>query len=428
MKRVLVICYYWPPAGGPGVQRWLKFVTYFRDSGIEPVVYIPKNAHYPIQDQTLLTEVPEGIEILQKKIKEPYKYAQLFSKKKTKKISSGIIEEKKPSTLEKWMLFARGNFFIPDARIGWVKPSVDFLRQYLSNNKDIDTIITTGPPHSLHLIGMELKHVFGIKWIADFRDPWTTIHYHKSLRLTKKSKQKHQQLEKEVLQWADAVVVTSPSTQRDFEKLTSRPVMLITNGYEEVVENTAILDTHFSLAHIGSLLSNRNPELLWSSLSELCLEIEGFKEDLKITLVGLVSQEVKQSLEKFGLLKHVSLLGYVSHEEAIRYQNSAQVLLLIEMNKPETSAILPGKLFEYLRSKRPIISIGPIGSDIEAILKETHAGQFFSYSDQSALKKQISGLYQQYKKGSLTATTSNIEDYSRRNLTGRMAKLIKGLS
>src|SRR5690554_6997871 len=171
MKKVLIITYYWPPAGGPGVQRWLKFVKYFREFGVEPIVYVPENPNYPLVDDSFVSDIPSDIEIIKFLIKEPYGLAKLFSKKKTKQISSGIISSKKTSIIEKLMLYVRGNYFIPDARIGWVKPSVKFLSDYISKNS-IDAIITTGPPHSLHLIGLELKRQINLKWIADFRDPW----------------------------------------------------------------------------------------------------------------------------------------------------------------------------------------------------------------------------------------------------------------
>ncbi|MAO08565.1 MAG: glycosyl transferase family 1 [Alteromonas sp.] len=429
MKRVLIICYYWPPAGGPGVQRWLKFVKYFRDFGVEPVLYIPKNPNYPVTDTSLSEEIPKGLEVLQKKIREPYKYAQLFSKKKTQKMSSGIIEEKNPSALEKLMLFARGNLFIPDARVGWVRPSVAFLKNYLTENKDIETVITTGPPHSLHLIGMQLKENLGIRWIADFRDPWTTIHYHKSLRLTKSAQKKHKRMEREVLQSADTIVVTSPSTQRDFQKMTNRPVALITNGFDTISLDEKInRDEKFSLVHIGSLLSNRNPKLLWETLSEICLENAQFKEDLVIKLVGLVSKEVKDTIASVGLSEKLELPGYVSHQEAQQYQHKAQVLLLVEMNKAETQVILPGKLFEYLRAKRPILAIGPEGSDIEPILEDVGAGVFFGYSDKEKLKEQLIQHYQNYQDNALENLSVAIEQYHRKALTEKYAQLIKRLS
>lgn len=426
MKRVLIICYYWPPAGGPGVQRWLKFVKYLREFDIEPIVYVPDQPHYPIRDESFLAEVPKGIEIMKTPIKEPYQYAKLLFRKKTNKISSGIIDEKDPSFLEKLMLYARGNLFIPDARVGWVKPSVRYLTSYLEQNPDIDTIITTGPPHSLHLIGMKLKEHLGLRWIADFRDPWTSIHYHKSLRLGKKAAKKHLKLEKQVLQSADEIIVTSPGTLREFEGIRKRPVHLITNGFDERPTLEVAEDSKFSLVHIGSLLSNRNPMVLWEVLKQLTQELHSFKENLEIKLVGLVAHEIKDAIKEQGLEPFVSMPGYVTHKEALQLQQAARILLLIEMNRKETASILPGKLFEYLNARRPIIALGPLGSDIAPLLKETQSGQFFDYESHAALKTYIESLYHQYLQGTLGTFSSKIEHYSRKHLTGVMAEVIKG--
>ena len=423
MKRALVITYYWPPAGGPGVQRWLKFVTYFKDFGIEPVVFIPDNPHYPLQDKSIVSEIPEGIEIIRFPIKEPYGFAKIFSKKKTNQVSSGIITNKSQSVLEKLLLWIRGNFFIPDARIGWVKPAVGFLKEYLAKN-DMDIVISSGPPHSLHLIGMALKEELGIKWVADFRDPWTTIHYHQSLRLNKRAQKKHLKLESKVLNNSDLVVVTSARTKKEFQNITSVPIEVISNGYDILEKIEPNLDAQFSIAHIGSLLTNRNPELLWEILSELKDENKVFSKNLLIKLVGAVSEDVLESLAVFGLTENYKTLGYVSHQEAIQIQHDAQVLLLVEMDSPETKSIIPGKLFEYVAANRPILAIGPDGSDVEGILKETNAGVYFTYTEKEKLKNQLQFYYEAYSKANLNINSHNTEQYSRRELTKSLSSLL----
>ena len=423
MKRALVITYYWPPAGGPGVQRWLKFVTYFKDFGIEPVVFIPDNPHYPLQDKSIVSEIPEGIEIIRFPIKEPYGFAKIFSKKKTNQVSSGIITNKNQSVLEKLLLWIRGNFFIPDARIGWVKPAVGFLKEYLAKN-DMDIVISSGPPHSLHLIGMALKEELGIKWVADFRDPWTTIHYHQSLRLNKRAQKKHLKLESKVLNNSDLVVVTSARTKKEFQKITSVPIEVISNGYDILEKIEPNLDAQFSIAHIGSLLTNRNPELLWEILSELKDENKVFSKNLLIKLVGAVSEDVLESLAVLGLTENYKTLGYVSHQEAIQIQHDAQVLLLVEMDSPETKSIIPGKLFEYVAANRPILAIGPEGSDVEGIIKETNTGVYFKYTDKKKLKQQLQLYYEAYLKANLNVNSKNIEKYSRSALTKSLSTIL----
>lgn len=423
MKRALIITYYWPPAGGPGVQRWLKFVKYFRDYGIEPVVYAPENPSYPLIDEDFVSEIPQGIEIIKTPIREPYRLAKVFSKKKTKQFSSGIISKKDSSLLEKSMLYIRGNFFIPDARIGWVKPSVNYLSTYLSKNP-VDVLITTGPPHSMHLIGMELKKKTGVKWIADFRDPWTTIHYHSSLKLNKKSQQKHKGLEALVLNTADEIVVTSPSTKKEFEAITKKPISVITNGYDTDEKIQVSVDSKFSISHIGSLLSGRNPKILWEVLEEISQSNPLFKSDLKLKFAGAVSEEVKESLAEKGLIENTEFLGYISHKEAIEQQHSSQILLLVEIDSEETRAILPGKLYEYMVANRPIIALGPEDSDIEEIIKNTETGKFFTYKEKLGLKEIILKYYKEFNEGSLKIQSREIVAYSRKELTKRFSELI----
>jgi glycosyltransferase involved in cell wall biosynthesis len=426
LKRVLIITYYWPPAGGPGVQRWLQFVKYFKDFNIEPVVYVPENPSYPLLDESLEFEVPSEVSVIRFPIKEPYRFAKVLSSKKTKQISSGIISDKKQSFVEKLMLFVRGNFFIPDARIGWVKPSVFFLKNYISENP-MDLIITSGPPHSLHLIGLKLKKELDLKWIADFRDPWTTIHYHKSLRLMSKAKKKHKALEKEILSEANLIVVTSPTTKNEFELITKKPIEVITNGYGEFAKVPRVLDTSFSISHIGSLLSERNPKVLWKVLSEITSENIDFKIDLELKLAGIVSKEIVDSIFNAGLKDNCKLLGYVSHSEAIQLQQNSGVLLLVEIDSKDTKSIIPGKLFEYLAAGRPILALGPKGSDIAGIINKTKSGEFYNYSQADALKSHILELYSDFKRGALTISSEGIEKYSRRELTKRMSEVIKSL-
>ena len=423
-KKVLIITYYWPPAGGPGVQRWLKFVKYLPDFGIQPIVYIPENPTYPIVDEALVKEVSDTAIILKHKIFEPYQLASFLSKNKTKKISSGIIpNQKKQSFLDKVFLLIRGNLFIPDARVYWVKPSVSFLEKYISEN-NIDTIITSGPPHSLHLIGLELKQKLGVKWFADFRDPWTTIGYHKALRLSNYAANKHKKLERRVLNTADTIIVTSNTTKKEFEAITKKPIAVITNGYD--TENIAkqALDTKFTLAHIGSFLSERNPQLLWESLVELVQEIPDFKTHLEIKLIGAVSQEVLETINEFGLDSYLNNLGYVSHSEAIAHQRKSQVLLLIEINSEDTKSIIPGKLFEYMVSGRPIIAIGPQGSDFSEIISTTNTGVFFDYSDKMKLKSVLLNFYNQFLEGNLQSNAIGLQHYSRKNLTAKLVEVL----
>ena len=424
LKKILIVTYYWPPSGGPGVQRWLKFVKYLPDFGVQPIVYIPENPTYPIVDENLVKEVSDKAIILRQNIFEPYQLASFLSKNKTKKMNSGIIpNQKKQSFLDKTLLWIRGNLFIPDARVFWVKPSVAYLEKYIVEN-NIETIVTSGPPHSLHLIGLELKQKLDIKWFADFRDPWTTIGYHKSLRLSRFAAKKHKALEHQVLNTADTIIVTSKTTKSEFQAITTQPIAVITNGYDTEEVGKQTLDSKFSLAHIGSFLSERNPLILWKSLVELLNEIPDFKSHLEVKLIGAVSQEVLETITKYKLDPFLNNLGYVSHKEAVAQQRKSQVLLLIEIDSDDTRSIIPGKLFEYMVSGRPIIAIGPQNSDFAEIITNTNTGVFFDYSDKMKLKSVILDFYNQFLEGKLQSNGVGLQKYSRKSLTKELAQLL----
>jgi hypothetical protein len=423
-KKLLIITYYWPPAGGPGVQRWLKFVKYLPDFGVQPIVYIPENPTYPITDEGLLKEVSDKAIILKNKIFEPYQLASIFSKKQTQKISSGIIPAaKKQSFLEKLLLWVRGNLFIPDARKYWVNPSVAYLKNYIQEN-NIDTIVTSGPPHSLHLIGLKLKEQLNIKWLADFRDPWTTIGYHKALKLSTYANKKHKLLESKVLNTADTIIVTSKTTKTEFQLITSKPIEVITNGYD--IENIPrqTMDEKFTISHIGSFLSNRNPKIFWEVLQELVSENEAFAAQFQLKLIGKVSQEILYSISQYQLDAYSNNLGYVSHLVAIEHQRKSQVVLLIEIDSEETKSIIPGKLFEYMVSERPIIAIGPKDSDFSEIITSTNTGEFFNYSEKDRLKKTILSYFELFLENKLQVYTIGLEQYSRKSLTEKLVKIL----
>lgn len=423
-KKVLIILYYWPPAGGPGVQRWLKFVKYLSEFGIEPIVYCPKNPNYPILDESLIGEIPKNITVLKQAINEPYVLARLFSKTSSKKISSGVIPKaKKQSSIEKAMLYVRGNYFIPDARKNWIEPSVKFLFDYIKTHK-IETIITTGPPHSLHLIGLQLKEKTKVKWLADFRDPWTTIGYHKALKLTEASKAKHLELELKVLSTADEIIVTSNHTKNEFKTKTKQPISVITNGYDSHSVRVEGKDILFTLSHIGSLLSERNPEILWEALSELIQDNENFSKAFKLQLIGVVSDDVIESIYQKGLKNHVDIVGYVSHDDALKFQMKSQLLLLIEIDSEDTKAIIAGKVFEYLVSETPILAIGPKDSDVEHIIKSTNTGMYFNYKQKAELKTQILNYFEAFQTNNLKVHAIGLQPYSRKALTKKLADLI----
>ena len=418
--KVLIITYYWPPAGGSGVQRWLKFVKYLQNFDIEPVVYTVANANYLKQDSSLESEIPKNINILKQPIWQP---TDIFFWKKNKQQKKGISNLSKGGFLS----FVRGNFFIPDPKVFWVKKSVKFLQRFLNNHK-VDVIISTGPPHSMHLIAKKIHQKNNIKWIADFRDPWTDLYYNKDFKQLSFAKNKNKKLETSVLKNADCVVTVSNHLKKQFAAI-AKNVEVITNGFDDEVlsENTFVLDKKFTISYIGLLPKQSNPKVLFGVLNQLCIENKDFKKDLQLNFIGDIADEVQLEIENNNLLETASFTGYVAHKKAIEFQKKAQVLLLLIPNVVNNKGILTGKLFEYLTAKRPILAIGPEDGDLATILKETNAGVISDFNNSVKLKVEILHLYQQYKTGSLEVSSKNINQYHRKELTQQLATIIKNL-
>lgn len=430
-RKVLIITYYWPPSGGAGVQRWLKFVKYLRNFGWEPVVYTPENPEYPAIDNSLLKDIPQGIEIVRTPIWEPYSfYKKLVGAKKTERINAGFLSEKKrPGLAERFSIWLRGNFFIPDARKFWIKPSIKFLVKYLKQHP-VDAIVSTGPPHSMHMIALGVKKRTGLPWLADFRDPWTNIDFYHELMLSSWADRKHHKQEMSVLKKADEVVVISNSMKTDFLKLLKRDYSVITNGYDQddIAGVDVRIDERFSVAHIGTMVKTRNPLLLWEVLSEEVLKDTDFANELEIKLVGSVDYSVTESIEAAGLGNYVNKISYVPHNEVVKIQQQSQVLLLLINDTPNAKVILPGKFFEYMAARRPILCIGPRDGDAAEVILETNAGYVSEKDDKESIRKAINELYNRFRTGKNIVDSKGIARFSRESLTGRMAERLSVIS
>jgi len=427
-KKVLIITYYWPPSGGAGVQRWLKFVKYLRDFNWEPIVYTPENPEFPEYDNSLQKDVPENISILRTPVWEPYSaYKKFIGQNKDKKINAGFLsEDTKPKLSENISVWIRGNFFVPDARKFWIKPSVKFLTKYLEQHP-VDVIVSTGPPHSLHLIADKLKRKTGLPWVADFRDPWTQISYYKDLKLSAWADRKHKKLEKQMLSSADRVMVVSDGMKEEFNKIYHRDYTVISNGFdtEDIPSESIVLDKKFSIAHIGTLAKSRNPELLWKVIEEIANNDEQFKQDLEIKLVGKVDVNVLDMIKSYGIESNLKLIPYLPHDKVIIEQHKSAVLLLLIHNTPKAKQILTGKIFEYLSARRPILCIGPEDGDAAKIIHETKSGVTVDRNNEASLKAYILKLYANYLNQKKFDGGENIEQYSRRSLTEKLSEVLK---
>jgi len=430
MKKVLIITYYWPPSGGAGVQRWLKFAKYLPQYGWEPVIYTPENPDFAIEDQSLQKDVSKDLIVIKKKIWEPYEIYKTLIGKKGQKVNVSFAEAgKKQGFIHKLALSVRGNFLIPDPRCFWIRPSVRYLTNYLKDNP-VDAIISTGPPHSMHLIALELHRKTNIPWIADLRDPWTNIDFYRELNLSWLADKIHHRKEKQVLTEANRVVSVTPTWCRELSEIANRTVSLVHNGYDEedIVRVNDPIDSDFSIVHIGSINAARNPKILWMALNELIQEEPELKKSLKIKLVGNVEPIVFADIEKYHLTESIEKIGYLSHREAIRFQQTSQLLLLLINNTPNAGGILTGKLYEYMASSRPILAIGPVQSDIATLLKETKAGSIVDFDDLSGMKSVILDLFKEFKHGNLISKATDYQQYSRKAQCGVMAGLLNDIS
>lgn len=430
MKKVLIITYYWIPSGGAGVQRWVKFAKYLRSFGWEPVIYTPENPEYPAIDHSFEKDIPSDIQIVKTPIWEPYNiYRSLFGKK-GEAINAGFISEnKKQGWKDKLSIWIRGNFLIPDPRRFWIKSSVKFLTKFLKENP-VDAVISTGPPHSMHLIGMGVKRVFpDLPWVADFRDPWTNIDFYQELNLTWLADKIHHRLEKKVVRTADCLVTVSDDWMRGFAPMDPRMEKVITNGFDpdDMEVGEVVPDVKFSISHIGTLNAARNPKVLWSALRALCDENSDLASDLQIKLVGKIDFSVLDDIEKAGLKSNLRKMDYLPHHEAIKEQKSSRVLLLLINRTQNAGGVLTGKFYEYMASGRPVFAIGPLSGNAADTLRETKAGVMVDFDDVEAAKKAVLDYYQLYKAGELKVNPDSVSRFSRKNLTGRLALLLDEL-
>ncbi len=438
MKKVLIITYYWPPSGGSGVQRWLKFAKYLPEYGWQPVIYTPLNPEANSIDETLTKEISNKTVVLKTKIWEPYSiYKTLFGNKENSNnnhIKANIIGSENKSLSHKLSLFVRGNFFIPDPRCWWIGPSIRYLKKYLKENP-VDAIVSTGPPHSMHLIAKGVKKATGIKWIADFRDPWTEIFYFKHLSLSSWALKRHLKLEQSVIDSADVVTVVSNKMKQDFAKRTGTPVEIVTNGFDpddfadiSIKEGCEDIEK-FTLTHTGIFVDNGNPDKLWKALGEICATNKEFKEDLRIRLLGQVDKSVLDAITDAALQSNCINMGYVPHNKVPMWQKCASVLLLPLRKEPEAAAILTGKFFEYLASGREILAFGPTNGDLAKALEDTKSGTIVDFEDKEGIKKEILRLYKLYKEGQMSNRSNHIKSealkYSRQYLTGEICKFFE---
>lgn len=432
-KKVLIITYYWPPSGGSGVQRWLKFAKYLPVFGWQPYVYTPENPSFDIKDETLLNDIPLEAEVIKLPIWEPYRiFAWLsayFTFGKEKPVAIDTVSARNPGLFQRISAWIRANLFIPDPRIFWIRPSVKFLHDFLIERK-ITTIITTGPPHSMHLIGLKLKNKNpSLHWIADFRDPWTEWGLWEKLGVGKWAMNRHKKLEHRVLTNADVVVSVTPFYVERFEAISGRKAELLTNGYDEedfqFITYTRL--DKFTIRHIGIVNEQRDPVPFMEAFQQLLDEHEDFRAHVLLEFVGDVYEPFKEYIRKHTALQpFVRFTGNVSHEEVMKYYGSTSLLLLILTGYRDPHGFFPGKLFEYIATGIPVLSIGPTVSDAAVVLEQANTGVMVESTDLPGIKQALLNAYVEWNSSDTPLVKKgNIGLYSRKVITKKLVTHLK---
>lgn len=394
MKKVLIISYYWPPAGGISVLRTLKFSKYLNKFGWEPIVYAPKNANYPYLDQENFKDIPPNIIVIRNKIIEPFGLFKLLTGRRKNDSSNPVYAKDKTSILDNLSIWIRGNFFIPDARCLWIKPSVRFLKKYLKKHP-VDAILTDGPPHTNTVIGMQLSQKLQLPFLADFQDPWTQVDYYKMMKIGKLADKKHHKLEQAVFKTANKITIASPTWAKELESIGAKDVDVIYYGYDEDDFKEVKKTSHntFSILHAGILGEDRNSDIFFKVLKDIFQKSPHLKENVKLNFAGIIDISVKQSIEKNNLLSNFNNLGNLPRKDVLNLMINANLLLLPVNKADNAKGRLPGKLYEYLRAQVPILAFGKKNSDVETILNQTQTGKLFEYNDYQGIYNFMDSIF-----------------------------------
>ncbi len=432
MKKVLIISYKWPPCGGIGVLRNLKFAKYLRDFGWEPIVLIPTKADYPYLDENNWEDVPKGITTLTCPILEPFSLFKLVSgKKKDYALSNPVdVKGKKQNIIDKFGIWVRGNFFIPDARSLWIRPAVKTALKYIDENQ-VDAILTDGPPHTNTRIGYLIAKKTGIPWLADFQDPWSQVDYLPKYKLTKLAWYIHRKMEQQVFKSASKITSASPGFTAQLESIGAKDVSTLYYGYDEAdfTDISIKPKSKFIITHAGLLGEDRKPQNLFKVLNELCNSIPTLKNDLEIRLMGNVDYSVIESIKEQNLYTYTNLTGSVSRKKVIESISESSVLLLLINKAYNASARIPAKIFEYIRTGNKILALGPLQSDINDLLQDIKRPGTIEYDNVKKLKHIIETAYQEYMdKKENTIIDPSVVKLSNREITKKLANFLNQVS
>ncbi len=380
MKKILFISYYYPPSSGAGVQRPLKLSKNLSRFGVEPIIITvnPEQASYAGFDYHLLDEVPKDLRVYRTDTNEHYKYYKKFIKKSIP--TAGFANESNPGMLQKLARFIRGNFYFPDPRKGWNDFAFEQAKKIIQEEK-IDTVFTTSPPHSTHLIGMRLKKELGVRWICDLIDPWTDIYYFKQLYHLPFALKINQRMEREVLEQADELITCSYNFRNLFltktPKIKADDFKILYYGYDQenfknVVSQPSTQE--FIITYTGTVADIYYPQGLFRAIKKIT---ETTTTPIKLRFVGIASKGVQAMIQEAGISGITEFTGLVPHNDSLNYLMRSTVLLLIVPKNENNEGIIPGKIFEYFASRKPIISLANPKGDVAQLVTENNFGRSF---------------------------------------------------
>ncbi|HAD97717.1 MAG TPA: hypothetical protein DCG19_09950 [Cryomorphaceae bacterium] len=423
MKRVLIISYYWPPAGGISVLRSLKFAKYLHQMGWEVVVYAPENADYPLIAEGNLRDIPEEIEVIRGKILEPFAAFKKLSGRRPDDSANPVYQrDKKSSIVDSLSIWVRANFFIPDARALWIRPSVKRLSQYL-RRKPVHVLLTDGPPHTNTVIAARLSKKFNIPWLADFQDPWTQVDYYKMMKISGPADWIHKKMEQSVFRTAKHITIVSPSWKKDLESIGAQNVSVVYWGYDEDDFKDISPDPDpgtFTIIHAGTVGFDRLPNAFIDQINLLVKQLPDQK--IEVLFYGPVDYELKEQVHQLGLEKVVLFKGNIERKAMLKKLMECDLQLLLLNKADNAMGRLPGKLYEYLRVKKPIMGLGLPGSDADHILQNTGTGKVLNYNDTEGIRLFLSDLLNEEWK---SFNPDGIEQFSSENQISKISDLLK---
>lgn len=423
MNKVLIITYYWPPAGGAGVQRILKFAKYLPEFGWEPIILTIDNPDSPINDESLLTDIPDNIKVIKTSSIQPYNLYRFFTgKKKGQHIPSDILIKNQSNLADKLSIWLRLNLFIPDAKIGWIPYAVKAGCEVIKN-ENIKIILSSSPPHTVQLIAGKIAAKTGVKWIADYRDPWLEMLHNQNAGRFFLSQKIDAHFEKKSLLYPDAITTISDGMVEIFRTKAENNYYVIPNGYDEtdLLEVPLVKNDCFTIAYTGIMSVTRVPEMFLKSLKRLKTEQNA---EIKLSFAGKVCKEFFDLLDRYDLQNNFEYLGYLEHKESTKVLMSADVLLLVVDNIPNNKGFLTGKIFEYLGCKKPVFAVGPADGNAAEIIKKSDSGIMADYNDEDGTYKFVLDFYNDWKTKK-SRFSFKVEQFSRKQLTGQLKAILE---